>query len=300
MGYGGALIWTGLARNLKEKFPEKKVVFVYKRSPKMLFKKHPDHIIFQNNPDIEKVLSKLSYFFLRPLKPKSWLVVDMDKKEAAYWKEEGRAENKIFLKDVGKHAIQIACDYFGIGKAKLKPKVVFAGEEIKKAKEILERNHLLEKRFIVIEPNAKEDFSQTKRWPWENWQKLADSLKEKGISTAQVGVEGSPVLRGVVDLTGQTSFREAVALIAKAKVFVGIEGGLTHGSTAVGTKSVVLISGFVPKDLFSYPQNINIYKGSVCELSPCGLKRDCPYNIKCMVQIGVLEVEKAVLELWNS
>jgi len=30
MGFGGALIWTGIAYNLKKKYPEKEIIFIKK------------------------------------------------------------------------------------------------------------------------------------------------------------------------------------------------------------------------------------------------------------------------------
>lgn len=302
MGYGGALIWTGLARNLKKTFPEKKIVFVYKKSLKLLGRPHPEHIIFKNNLDIEMVLSKQAYVFLRFFKPKDWLVVDMDNKKLQYWKSETKNKEKIIFKNQGKHAIQIACDYYGIEQADLRPKIVFTEEENQKTEQILKENGLSENNFLVIEPNAKEDFSQNKKWDLENWQKLVDLLKAKEIPMAQVGVKGSPVLKNVIDLTGKTSFREAVCVLSKAKAFIGIEGGLGHGSAGVETKAIILISGFVPKDLFAYPSNINLYKGGLCDLAPCGIKleKDCPYNRKCMAHITVPEVSHAVLEVFKG
>ncbi len=299
MGLGGALIWSGLARNLKKTFPDKKIVFIYKKSWKGFLKPHPDHIIFKNNPDIEKVLSKQAYIFLKLFKPHDWLIVDMDKKEMLYWEKESLDKKKIFFKNNSKHAIQIACDYYGIKQADLRPKIVFLKEEIQKVEQILKKNNLSESRFLVVEPNIKTDFSQNKKWVWENWQKLVNLLKDKNIVVVQIGVKGGRVLNNVIDLTGQTSFREAICLISKAKVFVGIEGGLAHGASATNVRSVILISGFTPKELFAYPKNINLYKGNLCQ-EACGLKEPCFEGVKCMAQIKVEEVLEAALKLWNS
>ena len=53
---------------------------------------------------------------------------------------------------------------------------------------------------------------------------------------------------------------------------MGIEGGLIHAATAVDTRAISVISGFLDPRMVSYPQNENIYIGNH---GPCGLKIAC-------------------------
>lgn len=297
MGYGGALIWTGLARNLKQIYPNKKVVFIYKKGLKktLLGKPHPDHIIFKNNSDIEEVISKCKYFFSKKrFNKKDWIVVDMDNPKLHYWERE--TKEKIFFKQ-GRHAIEIMCRYFRIKNCILRPVLNLTDEEQGRVDKLLKDYDLKRKGFVVIEPNIKESsFGINREWFWERWQQLADLLREEaGQVVVQVGVEGSPVLSGVVNLVGRTSFRTATGLIGEARLFIGYEGGLGHASRAMDTKSVILVSGYEPLGLLSYPDNVNIYKKVGC--APCGLKIPCPYQRKCMKEISVDEVYKSALRL---
>lgn len=295
MGYGGALIWTGLARNLKKTYPDKKVVFVYKKGMRktLLRKPHPDHIIFENNPDIDGVISKCKYFFSKKkFNKEDYIVVDMDSTDLHYWEKD--TKEKIFFKQ-GKNAIEIMCQYFNIKNCALQPVLRLTDKEQNMVNELLKEHNLKANGFIVVEPNAKESFTPNKKWFWDRWQALVDLLiREDSQIIVQVGVKGMPVLSGVVDLTGRGSFREASLVIKQAKLFVGYVGGLMHAARAVDTKAVILVSGFESPELACYSNNINIHKKVEC--SPCGLKTRCPYDRKCMKQIGIEEVHRAVLE----
>lgn len=297
MGYGGALIWTGLARNLKRIYPNKKVLFIYKKSPKsaLLRKPHPDHIIFKNNPDIEAVISKLRYFFSKKkYNKKEWIIVDMDNPDLLYWEKD--TKEKMFFKK-GKHAIEIMCQYFNIEDCVIRPVLRLTGKEQGRVSELLKEHNLGEKKFIVVEPNIKKSaFGINREWFWDRWQELTDLLtREAGAVVVQIGVAGAPVLSGVVNLTGKTSFRTAAGIIGKAKLFIGYEGGFNHASVAMNTKSIILVSAYEPDGLLSYPNNVNIYKRVEC--AGCGLKTPCPYDRKCMRQITVDEVYNNVLKL---
>ena len=50
MGYGGALIWTGLFRNIKLKYPDKKIILVYKKTLRNIItnSKNNDFVIYEN------------------------------------------------------------------------------------------------------------------------------------------------------------------------------------------------------------------------------------------------------------
>lgn len=285
MGYGGALIWTGLARNLKETYPNKKLLFIYKKA-------NTDFVIYENNLDIDMMLSKYKYFFLKSrFNKKDWIIVDMDNPQSHYWEKDGK--EKVIYKS-GKHAIEWACEYFKIKNISLKPVLRLTDKELKKVNELLITHNLKSKDFIVIEPNAKESFAPNNQWFWDRWQELADLLKnKKGQVVVQLGPSGSPVLSGAVNLIGETSFREAAGVIKESKLFVGYSGGLMHAARAMDVKAVILASGFEPLEIANYPQNLNIYKKTDC--APCGLKTPCPYERKCMKEITVEEVYNSIL-----
>ncbi len=286
MGYGGALIWTALGHNLKQTYPDKKVLFIYKKASS-------DFLIYENNPDIDIMMPKYKYFFLKSkFNKKDWIIVDMDKPELQYWEKD---DKKRIIYKSGKHAIEWACEYFKIKNILLKPVLKLTDKELKKIDELLITHNLKNKDFIVIEPNSKKSFAPNNGWFFDRWQELADLLSKRGQVMVQLGGEGSPVLSGVVNLTGETSFREAVGLIGQSKLFIGYSGGLMHGARAMDVMAVILASGFEPLELANYPENLNIYKKIDC--APCGLKTPCPYGRKCMQEITVEEVYNNIIAI---
>ena len=170
MGFGGALIWTGLAYNLKNKWPDKKIVFLYERSLRdfVLRKQHPDHIVYQNNSVIDHVFDRIEWRFKKSkFNRQDTIVVDM--LNPAYFYYDKDTAERIFYK-TGAHAIQIACDVHNIPNAELQPRITLSRKEINRASRLLKSHGLLPNQYICIEPHAKKEFTPNKAWFWENWQ----------------------------------------------------------------------------------------------------------------------------------
>lgn len=305
MGFGGALIWTGIARNLKSKYPDKKVVFSYRYRGSLtdyIFRRprqeptNPDHIIYKHNEDIECVSDHITWIL------KKWLyrqdnIIIVDMENPVYFYYEKDTAERIFYK-TGRHAIQIACDVHNIPNAKLQPKIKLSEKENERANRLLKSHNLLPNQYICIEPHAKKEFTPNKAWFWENWQDLVNHINQYisdnhiFCKLVQIGVETDRVLNGVVDLTGKSTFRQTAHILKNAITLLSYMGGLVHLSKAVGKKNIVIISAWEPLELASYPDDINLYTDIDCK--NCGLKIPCPINRKCMAAITVQQVYEVV------
>jgi ADP-heptose:LPS heptosyltransferase len=304
MGYGGSLIWSGLAKNIKANNPEAEVVFVYKKKIRdyLLNRKYSDNVVYDNNPDIHLVINGLGWalqkYFLRSRRT---FVVKLN--QALYC--EKILKDKVVYRS-GAHAIELVCRDYGIENPILATKLVLKKEEIEKADEVLAAAGLAGKKFICLEPNAKKDFTPNKEWPWKNWQELTTKIsrlieqKKLDIKIAQIGAGGGRILDNVIDLTGRTTFRASQRILEKSLFFIATEGGLTHLAASIPKKSLVLLSAMMPRELMAYPQNINFY-GEV-ECKNCGLITPCPHDLKCMKLITAdqvyMEVEKELRKLF--
>jgi ADP-heptose:LPS heptosyltransferase len=298
MGYGGALIWSGLAKNIKLQTPGKKIVFVYrKRIRDYLFnRKYGDNVIYENNDDIFLVTDSLSWlvkkFFL---KDKNILAININK---APYCEKVMSDRLVYRS--GAHVIELACRDRGVKAAAIETKLVLRREEIAAADKALAAAGLSGKKFICVEPNSKKNFTSNREWPWDNWQELINKIfcfikdNQIDISIAQIGAPGGALLDGVIDLRGKTSFREVKRILEKSLFFITTEGGLAHLSASIPKKSLVLISARSPKELFDYPNNISFYTETECK--NCGLISPCPNGLKCMKLITVDEVFAAAKE----
>jgi ADP-heptose:LPS heptosyltransferase len=91
--------------------------------------------------------------------------------------------------------------------------------------------------------------------------------------------------RDIANLVGRTSLREAVGIIARAKVAVGPDTGLMHIAAAVSTPVISLWGATSPSRSGPYGFEELAIQGKA-DCSPCYLKR-CPIGRVCMQSIDV-------------
>lgn len=146
---------------------------------------------------------------------------------------------------------------------------------------------------VIVEPNIKAAASPNKRWPWERWQAFASMATKAGIRLYQVGPPGTRKLIGVA-LIDTKSFRLACAVLARAKAYVGGEGGLHHAAAALGVPGVVVMGGFTPLELTGYSlhRNLGVSLGDAC-----GMRMPCAHCAREMARITPDEVFKQLMEV---
>jgi hypothetical protein len=138
---------------------------------------------------------------------------------------------------------------------------------------------------------------KNKQWPPERFQAIVDQLHNQ-LDFIQIGSEQDPVLRHATDLRGKTSIREAAAILAHARLYVGSVGFLMHLARAVETPSVIVYGGREAPWQSGYVANQNLYSALPC--SPCWRYNECDYDRKCLNDITTEDVIKAVQSKLNS
>lgn len=301
MGYGGALIWTGLARNIVKNIPDKKLVLIFKKSFKniVLNRNNPDHVVYKNNDDIFLITNKFRWFFIKHIYNRNKIiVVDMDDKRYHYWSDD--TPEKISYKS-DQHAIQYAVEPFKFSQVVLSPKIILSKSEKENSNNILQQAKLQTNRYICIQPNFKSGYFVNRQWFWKRWQELVDRLNKfindnhLDIKIVQVGVSEEKLLKGIIDITGRTTFREMAQVIEQSLTLISCDGGLAHLASAVNKKSVILNSGSIPPKLMTYPLHVNILCTTTCRC--VGLKSDCQFDRQCMNSITVNRVYNPVVEI---
>ncbi|MFC0516382.1 glycosyltransferase family 9 protein [Mucilaginibacter angelicae] len=135
--------------------------------------------------------------------------------------------------------------------------------------------------------------SANQMWPIEYWRELVSTTP--GHTFIQLGVKNETLVEGAIDLRGQTSIRESIALVKHAYFFIGVVSFLSHVTNAFGTPGIVFFGPSAPA-VWGHANNINISKNLTC--SPCidflG-KGACPYDKLCMRSITVDEVRDFLL-----
>lgn len=140
---------------------------------------------------------------------------------------------------------------------------------------------------IVIEPHTKVP-GGNKSWPWDRWQSVVDRFPHKFI---QVGPVGTRWLRGVDRI--HTTFRQACAVMAASKAYVGPEGAGHHAAAALGIPAVVLWSEFIDPTVTGYTSQRNIRHAN----GTCGSRIPCASCRASMAAITVDEVLQNLMEI---
>jgi hypothetical protein len=113
--------------------------------------------------------------------------------------------------------------------------------------------------YIVIEPNVNKKYIHTvnKGWPHFN------ELLKADLPWVQLGDVNTKSKTRKIDTE---TFREALSVLAGAKLFVGTDGGLHHAAAALGIPAVVIWTGFTSPQHLGYDMHVNIHDGG----EPCG------------------------------
>ena len=140
--------------------------------------------------------------------------------------------------------------------------------------------------------NPRFEFGN-KEWGADNWTTLS-RLINAGAHIVQVGGGSDTLFPGATDLRGQTSLRDLGAIIAQARLFIGLEGFMMHLARAVGTRAVIVYGGWIDPATSGYAENVNLFTSLPC--SPCGFSNHCDFDRECMRRITPEEVAEAVRE----
>ncbi len=137
-------------------------------------------------------------------------------------------------------------------------------------------------KFIYIEPNVKGSFSGNKDWGFENWEKI-------NINATFIQGSGKRVLSYAKQIQTPT-FRDACALLSKASLFVGTDGGLHHAAAALNIPAIVLWGGVVSPKILGYDNHVNLHSGT----PTCGSWEPCAHCRKAMNWITPKMVEDEI------
>jgi ADP-heptose:LPS heptosyltransferase len=139
--------------------------------------------------------------------------------------------------------------------------------------------------FVLIEPNLPEfkSCSPNKRWDGARYVKVAKLLKKSGFDVVQLVHGGSRHQLSDARPIKTGSFRQAMAVLKNAALYIGPEGGLHHGAAAVGVPAVVLFGGFIPPAVTGYDGHINLTGGA----EACGSLKACAHCADAMDKITV-------------
>ncbi|MBV8212777.1 MAG: glycosyltransferase family 9 protein [Verrucomicrobia bacterium] len=152
---------------------------------------------------------------------------------------------------------------------------------------------------IVIHAGASKDFQ---RWPSENFIRLANRLcKDHQVYWIRQSVNDGSVLNSGVQVVETPSVAHLVAVLARARLFIGNNSGPFQIASALGIPSVI-INGPSSRcwDPFWFPERIRMLRDESVPCVPCEAHyAECrnPRPMQCMNKWTVAAVETET-RLW--
>lgn len=144
---------------------------------------------------------------------------------------------------------------------------------------------------ICIHSNAATYWTPNKQWHLDRIQRVVDALAKSHVVVQLGGREDVP-LQGAIDLRGKTTIRETAAILAQAKLFVGMEGGLMHLARAVDTRAVIVFTGFITPEYTGYDVNCNLFGATDRTDLPCWNREPC--HCDCAARVSVDQVRQGI------
>jgi ADP-heptose:LPS heptosyltransferase len=183
----------------------------------------------------------------------------------------------------------------GCAASDLRLEIPLTAQDLRECDSLMQACGLDTGRLILVHAGAQ---LPSRRWPVERFAQVASVLCDAGWQIAITGSSGEAALTSslaamigtrAIDLTGRTSLGALAALVARARLIVCNDTGLSHVAAAMQTPSVVIASGsdthrWAPLDrerhrvLADYPP---------CR--PCAF-RECPYRHPCALAIDARQV----------
>jgi ADP-heptose:LPS heptosyltransferase len=193
------------------------------------------------------------------------------------------------------HISRIIGDKLGLKVTDTRPDCIIRGDLVDGYRKTLAQ--LPAPRIVFL--RRASVWTPNKNWPDSNWVTLINSVArraaviEVGQKDAAAGTITHP---NYVDLRGETSLEELVALIAASDLYVGPVSGPMHIAVSVGTPSVTICGGYEsPRGLQHAPSlksTTNVFLSTDLPCAPCWLREPCPIGLKCLKSISPARVEQ--------
>ena len=160
--------------------------------------------------------------------------------------------------------------------------------------------------YICLCPGA--EYGPAKRWPQEHFTRLAQKLADNHFHTITLGGENDMKIGAMIyknthqetqDLTGKTTVKEAIQLIAGATCVVTNDSGLMHVAAALSRPLIALFGSSSPEYTPPLSDKAKVLTRAL-PCSPC-FKRVCPLgHTNCLKDITADEVFINILKLTAS
>ncbi len=239
----------------------------------------PHRALFQNNPDVDKIIGHANARLNR------WQRLGLPLTPLTYTSYDPLTDADL---PPTEHILIKMCRLAGItGKVELRPYLFLKEAEFAAGK--IAQDQVVMQSSGLAAANAMRN----KEWYPQRFQEVCTELRSD-VAVVQIGAASDLKLEGAIDLRGKTDARQAAAILANSLVFVGLVGFLMHLARAVDCRSVIVYGGREKPAQSGYVANKNLYTQVRC--APCWLRNPCDFDRKCMDMITGQQVAATTAE----
>jgi len=157
-------------------------------------------------------------------------------------------------------------------------------------------------RYAVVHAGSQ---LPSRRWPAERFAQVADALAGQGLQVVLTGTKGeAAVTAGVaasmkspaLDLAGLTTLGGLAALVARSRLVVANDTGISHIAAALKAPSVIVASGSDPRRWAPLDRELHRVLWHPTECRPC-THYDCPIGHPCALGVSAEQVTREALSL---
>jgi ADP-heptose:LPS heptosyltransferase len=149
--------------------------------------------------------------------------------------------------------------------------------------------------YAVVHPGSQ---LPSRRWPPERFAQVADALADEGLQVVLTGTKSESSIVGSVkasmrsaplDLTGLTTLGGLAALVARARMVVANDTGVSHIAAALKARSVIIASGSDPERWAPLDRQLHRVLSHDIECRPCA-HPSCPIGHPCALGVSAERV----------
>ncbi len=149
--------------------------------------------------------------------------------------------------------------------------------------------------YAVLHPGSQ---LRSRRWPPERFAQVGDALAREGMQVVITGIAAEAGLvrrvkeamrEPALDLAGRTTLGGLAALIARARLLVANDTGVSHIAAATRTPSVIIACGSDPRRWAPLERQLHRVLYEPIECRPCSYA-DCPIGHPCASAISAQTV----------
>jgi len=253
-GVGDCILTTVAIRNLRKKYPDKKiyVASVY-------------DFVYKNSPHIEKVY-KLGTPEVMEFYKEHVRGCDFNEVVNIKW-----YERNYHTKYDGPMS-KAACDQLNVEFDEDTPELWLTDEEKEFARNFISG---FQKPIVLLQTNASNvqgagnQMTNMKDWVNNYWDELV-ILGRANYDFVQIGGKGEyQVKNTALNLCEQTNWRQSLAIASECHTAICIDSFLQHALVAFGKQAIVLFGRSNPK-ILGHESNINVFNKDSCPDIFCG------------------------------